>query len=84
MPHRRARLLGMLNETDCNSSNFDLVRATSCKRVCDVSFNTLKGYHRQGLPLYRLGGAVWFSKTELANFIREKAHCEVAGKEVSE
>ncbi|KAB2666362.1 MAG: hypothetical protein DVB31_08630 [Verrucomicrobia bacterium] len=50
--------------------SFDLVRIAKAKRECDISSNTIRAYARQGLRLYKVGKAVWFSRFELAAFIR--------------
>lgn len=52
--------------------NFDLARLSKSKQTVDVCPNTLREYHRQGLNFYRCGKAVFFSKAELANFIRTR------------
>jgi hypothetical protein len=51
-------------------SNFDLVRLTRAKRAVDVCPNTIRKMAAGGLPLYRQGRAVFFSKAELAQHIR--------------
>src|SRR5215831_6377562 len=51
-------------------SEFDLVRLTKAKKEVDISPNTIREYARQGLNLYRQGKAVFFSRAELATFIR--------------
>jgi hypothetical protein len=51
-------------------SNFDMVRLTKAKRAVDLSPNTIRAYSRQGLGLYRMGRAVFFSRAELDAFIR--------------
>jgi hypothetical protein len=53
--------------------NFDLFRLSKSKDVVDVCPNTLRLYHKQGLPFYRNGKAVFVSKYELAAFIRSKS-----------
>lgn len=54
-------------------SGFDLFRLTRSKDVVDVCANTLRTYHKQGLPFYRNGKAVFISKRELEVFIRTSA-----------
>lgn len=49
---------------------FDLARLSKSKQAVDVCSNTIRSYARRGLPLYRQGKAVFFSKGELAAFIR--------------
>jgi hypothetical protein len=52
------------------TSGFDLFRLSKSKDVVDVCPNTLRSYHREGLPFYKRGKAIFISKTELAAFIR--------------
>jgi hypothetical protein len=54
-------------------SNFDMVRLGKSKRACDVCSNTIRAYGEQGLNIYRVGKAAFFSKAELEQFIRAKA-----------
>lgn len=54
-------------------SDFDLVRLSNSKTAVDVCSNTIRRYVSDGLPLYRMGKAAFFSKTELASFIRTRA-----------
>jgi len=54
------------------ADGFDLFRLTKSKQSVDVSPNTLRAYHEQGLAFYRRGKAVFVSKAELAAFIRSK------------
>jgi|HubBroStandDraft_5_1064220.scaffolds.fasta_scaffold223912_1 hypothetical protein len=56
-----------------NAHSFDLCRLTKSKESVDVCANTIRSYAAQGLRLYRVGKAVFFSKTELAAFIRSRA-----------
>jgi hypothetical protein len=53
-----------------NETTFDLVRLSKSKDEVDICPNTMRGYNREGLPFYRRGKAVFFSKSELADFIR--------------
>jgi hypothetical protein len=53
-------------------ADFDLVRITKAKKEVDVSTSTIREYARQGLGIYKQGKAAFFSKTELAQFIRTK------------
>jgi hypothetical protein len=53
--------------------SFDLVRLSSSKAIVDISPNTIRKYHDQGLQFYRQGKAVFFSKSELEEFIRRTA-----------
>jgi len=60
------------------SESFDLVRLTKSKPAVDLCSNTIRQYARNGLPLYRKGKAVFFSKAELAVFIRAKPQVKAA------
>ena len=50
--------------------NFDLFRLSRAKETVDLAPNTIRSFHRRGLPLYHQGRAVFVSKTELSMFIR--------------
>lgn len=50
-------------------TNFDLARLSHSKREVDISPNTIRSYAEHGLRLHRVGKAVFFSRTELANLI---------------
>jgi hypothetical protein len=54
-------------------SGFDMFRLSRAKAVVDVTPNTLRKYHKMGLNFYRMGTAVFVSRTELAHFIVSKA-----------
>jgi hypothetical protein len=54
------------------SSSFDLFRLSKSKVVVDLTPNTLRAYHSEGLPFYRRGRAVFVSKSELALFLRSQ------------
>jgi len=54
------------------SRSFDLFRLSKSKDAVDVCSNTLRAYHRNGLPFYRCGKAVFVSRAELDQFIRNK------------
>lgn len=53
-------------------TGFDLIRLSKSKELVDICSNTIRSYHRQGLPIYKQGKAAYVSKTELAQFIRQK------------
>ena len=55
------------------SNPSDMVRLSKSKAGLDVSPNTLREYHRRGLRFYRIGKAVWISRSELDLFIRMHA-----------
>jgi len=52
---------------------FDLFRLSKSKDVVDICANTLRSYHDDGLPFYRRGKAVFVSRVELDQFIRNPA-----------
>lgn len=52
------------------AQSFDLFRLSKSKQVVDISPNTLRAYHDEGLPFYKKGKAVFVSKAELEGFIR--------------
>ena len=49
---------------------FDLFRLSKSKETVDICPNTLRTYHRLGLPFYRKGKAVFISRTDLTDFIQ--------------
>jgi hypothetical protein len=51
-------------------NEFDLVRLSKSKKTVDLAPNTIREYSREGLNLYRRGRAVFFSRGELAHFIK--------------
>ena len=53
--------------------SFDLVRLSKSKESVDLAPNTLRAYHEQGLPFYKNGKCVFFSKAELQHFIKSRA-----------
>jgi hypothetical protein len=55
------------------SLNFDLVRLSKSKLAVDLCSNTIRRFAAEGLPLYRNGKAVFFSKAELESFIRARS-----------
>ena len=55
-------------------ANFDLIRLSKSKEAVDICSNTLRAYHAEGLQFYKLGRAVFVSKSELAIFIRARAN----------
>jgi len=59
-----------MNALSVNHTGFDLVRLTKSKETVDFAPNTIRAYAREGLPLYRKGKAVFFSKCELDQFLR--------------
>ncbi len=61
------------------TESFDLFRLNKSKDAVDVCANTLRNYHKAGLRFYKIGKAVFVSKSELDQFIRSKAVCLVGG-----
>ena len=57
--------------------NWDLCRITKAKREVDISHNTIRAYAKRGLRIYRHGRATYFSRAELAEFIKTRANVEV-------
>ncbi len=55
---------------------FDFSRLSKSKELVDISPNTIRKFGREGLPLYRYGKAVFFSRSELAAFIRSRAQAQ--------
>ena len=52
------------------AASFDLVRLTKSKDIVDVCPNTIRAFAKRGLRIYKAGKAAFFSKAELADFIR--------------
>jgi hypothetical protein len=59
-----------------DGGDFDLVRLSHSKEAVDLAPNTIRALHRQGLPVYRMGKAAFFSKLELREFIRARGIVE--------
>lgn len=55
-----------------NVTDFDLVRVSKSKEAVDIHPNTLRDYERAGLRIYGSGRQRFFSKKELADFIRHR------------
>lgn len=53
-----------------NDTGFDLFRLSKSKSAVDLSPNTLRAWHENGLPFYRMGKVVFVSRRELEMFIR--------------
>ncbi len=53
--------------------SFDLGRVTHAKREVNISTSTLRTYNQRGLRFYKVGKCTFYSKSELAHFIREQA-----------
>jgi len=57
---------------------FDLFRLTKSKREVDLSPNTLRAYFKEGLPHYRMGKAIFVSRTQLQQFITSRGSRVIA------
>jgi len=56
------------------AESFDLCRISKAKLVCDVASNTIRNYARAGgIKIYKAGKSTFFSKSELASFIKTGA-----------
>ena len=64
------RTLSITNGQQNNIGGFDMKRLSRSKDTVDVCPNTLRQYNREGLPFYKRGKAVFFSASELEQFIR--------------
>ena len=64
---RKAQLSPVLQPSA--AINFDLFRLSKSKKEVDLSPNTLRGYFRAGLPFYRMGKAIFISRSQLQTFI---------------
>lgn len=63
----------MSNVTIDSGSSSDLVRLSKSKKAVDLCPNAVRGFAKRGLKLYRAGRAVFFSRTELENFIKHNS-----------
>jgi hypothetical protein len=54
----------------------DLARISKSKKLVDVSPNCIRELAKRGLPLYKMGKAVFFSITEFEAFIRSGSNRE--------
>ena len=59
-----------------DSPSFDLVRLSKSKESVDLAPNTIRSFAAQGLRLYRHGKMVFFSRVELADFIKGRSMFE--------
>ncbi len=62
-----------MNKQNQENRLFDLVRLSQSKKAVDLAPNTIRAYGRDGLKIYRMGKAAFFSRTELEEFIRKTA-----------
>jgi hypothetical protein len=58
---------------DVAQNTCDLKRLTKSKESVDLAPNTIRAFAKRGLKLYRSGRAVFFSQSELVDFIRREA-----------
>ena len=56
------------------ANGFDLFRLSRSKAVVDVCPNTLRAYFKAGLPYYRMGKAIFVSRSQLQAFIVTQAN----------
>ena len=61
------------NANNVQNENFDLVRLSKSKQAVDLAPNTIRAFAQKGLRLFRHGKMVFFSRSELAALIRERA-----------
>jgi len=61
----------MSNNASSSPEGFDLCRLSKSKKTVDLCSNTIRNYAKEGLRLYRVGKAVFFSKAELIDHIRK-------------
>jgi hypothetical protein len=57
-------------QAQSGGSGFEMVRISKAKETVDLCANTIRSFFRQGLPKYQRGKSIFFSKSELAAFIR--------------
>jgi hypothetical protein len=70
-PRRQA--LDLQNAVPTTVPNtFDLFRLSKSKEAVDCAPNTIRTYHKQGLPIYKMGKSAFVSRTEVFNFIRSR------------
>lgn len=53
-----------------NAVNCDMFRASNGTEEVGLCYNTLMEYEEMGLPSYQIGKARFFSRSELAMFIK--------------
>jgi len=56
------------------AASFDLFRLSKSKSEVDLCSNTIRTYFKQGLPSYRMGKAVFVSRSQLQAFILARAN----------
>ena len=65
----RARTLK--DQQERRPTGFDLFRINAAKIEVGCTPNTIRSYIRQGLKCYKVGKAMWISRSELSEFIRK-------------
>jgi hypothetical protein len=60
-----------MHKHEQQSTSFDLVRLSKSKKAVDLAPNSIRAYAKEGLNLYRKGRAVFFSRAELEQHIRD-------------
>ena len=62
-----------LNKPQPGAADFDLFRLGESKITVNLSPNTLRNYHREGLPFYGQGRTIFVSKNDLAAFLKNRS-----------
>jgi hypothetical protein len=60
------------SQTRAPETGFDLFRLSKSKSTVDLCPNTLRAYFKAGLPCYRMGKAIFISRSQLQQFIVAK------------
>jgi hypothetical protein len=60
-------------QAQSTDTGFEMVKISKAKETVDLCSNTIRSFFRQGLPKYQRGKSIFFSKSELAAFIRKGA-----------
>ena len=63
------------------AASAEMVRITKAKAAVDISSNTIRAFQKRGLPLYKIGRATFFSRSDLEAFLRR--HVASAEKEAA-
>lgn len=69
----KSKLCNTVQAAPVPAGSFDLCRLSKSKELVDLASNTLRKFNREGLVFYRCGKMVFFSRSELAQFIHAKA-----------
>lgn len=62
--------LQQLSTVQQSITSYDLFRLSKSKREVDLCSNTIRGYFKEGLPFYRMGKAIFVSRSQLQQFIQ--------------